>query len=288
MFTDLQITDVDGHRILWIESHRLNDYRDAYLAGSFTTLGINTAKGYAVSNIEFIADWTFVRDIFIVPGVVDISLRPLASLRSLRSLIVSGSECTDITLAEFPELEEFRGYWHPKLLCDSHRLRVLDLSRYKSKTGDLVHFPSLPALQELQLVQGNTASLVGVDRLPALSIVELHHLSKLVSLRGVDLLPQLERLHCGNCPSLKDAAVVAPALRSLRVLRLNDCAPLSSLHFLDRMTNLEEFRFVGTNVADGDMTPLLQLKRVGFMRKRGFSHTPEEINSLIAASSAPS
>jgi hypothetical protein len=35
---------------------------------------------------------------------------------------------------------------------------------------------------------------------------------------------------------------------------------------------------------DGDLKPLLRLKSVGFFKNKHYSHTPEEVDEIIAAS----
>jgi hypothetical protein len=74
-------------------------------------------------------------------------------------------------------------------------------------------------------------------------------------------------------------------MKTLRVLRLNECGEIPSLALLDELPALEEFRFVDTNIADGDLRPVLRLKRVGFLRKKHYSHTPEEVDAIIRGNS---
>jgi len=43
------------------------------------------------------------------------------------------------------------------------------------------------------------------------------------------------------------------------------------------MPNLEDFRFMSTDISDGDMTPTIRLKYAAFSNKKHFSHTLEQI-----------
>src|SRR5437660_1342620 len=132
---ELDVTEAAGYRVLWIESDRLEEYLNAYKSGSFSALGINTARGYRARDIEFIERCPYVRALHVVPGIVSLSLRPLVGLNDLRSLVISG-DCSDLQLADFPRLEEFRGNWHKRLLSDHAELRLLDISNYKDKFRD--------------------------------------------------------------------------------------------------------------------------------------------------------
>jgi hypothetical protein len=110
--------------------------------------------------------------------------------------------------------------------------------------------------------------------------VELAYQPKLVDLSALESLVHLERLVLDRCKRLHaDRAI--PTLPQLRVLRANSCAPVPSLEFLARFERLEQFNFVATNVEDGDMLPLLRLRRVGFDDKRHYSHKQVEIERLM-------
>jgi hypothetical protein len=50
------------------------------------------------------------------------------------------------------------------------------------------------------------------------------------------------------------------------------------------LPNLLEFRFVDTNILDGDLTPLLEhptLRSVGFSNKRHYNYTSEKIDEML-------
>eukprot|EP01133_Synstelium_polycarpum_P010113 gene10113-11789_t len=63
-------------------------------------------------------------------------------------------------------------------------------------------------------------------------------------------------------------------LKKLKVLRLNSCGPIESLDFLSHLPNLVDFRFVNTNVLDGNLNPILEhptIRSVGFFNKRHYN-----------------
>ena len=63
---------------------------------------------------------------------------------------------------------------------------------------------------------------------------------------------------------------------------MSSCGNLASLAFLNKLLALDEFRFVKMEVLDGDLTPLLRLKSVGFIDKRSYSHTCAEVEAITA------
>lgn len=82
------------------------------------------------------------------------------------------------------------------------------------------------------------------------------------------------------CKKIKNYGVVSQ-IKGLKILRFNDCGSIPNIRFLKEMPNLEDFRFVDTNVLDGDLTPCFGLKSVGFFKKKHYSHTPGELNAIL-------
>jgi hypothetical protein len=206
-------------------------------------------------------------------------LGPLASLSDLCSLVLP--ESVPLDLGQFPRLDEFIGVWHPKLdLSKCKTLRHLRVRGYKAKTGELGAIPDLPSLRDLGIVQSALTSLAGVSRFSKLRRLQLGYLTKLESLDGIQSLASLERLECEKCGKLKDHQIVG-ALKHLQVVSFFDCGTIPTLAFLKDMPALRDFGLANTPLLDGDLTPLLRLKNVGFLNKKGYSHTSEELDALM-------
>jgi protein phosphatase 1 regulatory subunit 7 len=238
-------------------------------------------RGYALQDIEFLRRYPFVTDVvsvFPISGPFDLS--PIPALTELRSLTISGP--VPLALGRFSRLKTFRGNWDHKLDLSGCNLEILELGKYRAKSPALTELPEPPVLRELSIVQSAITSLHGVAKFRSLKKLELAYLSKLEKLSELDELPRLTMLDCNKCRKLRNHATVQD-LENLTNLRFNDCGEIPTLAFLNKMKKLEDFRFVNTNVLDGDLTPLLRLESVGFLRKRHYSHTPEQIDSLLAA-----
>lgn len=273
---------IAGCTTLWVESGRIDECVRHYLENHLDSLGINPVRGYSDGDISFLRRHPSVTDVTIVnPPRGPFDLEPIRALRGLHSLTVSGP--AGLSMREFPALEVLRANWDPKLdLAGCDRLAVLDLSGFRSKHEDLSDLPDLPALRDLSLVQARIRSLHGLGRFPKLTRLQLAYLPKLESLAEIGQLPLLEVLECERCKRLRDHEVVRAA-RRLRRLRLSGCGTMPTLGFIREMPQLEDFSFVDTTVADGDLRPLLKLKRVGFLRKKHYSHTPEQLAALLGA-----
>jgi hypothetical protein len=74
------------------------------------------------------------------------------------------------------------------------------------------------------------------------------------------------------------------SLTELRVLCLNACGPINNLAFLKHFPNLIDFRFVDTNVIDGDLTPIIEhptIRSVGFLNKRHYNLSDVQVDKEL-------
>lgn len=273
---------------VFIESDRIDECMAYFYERGFTSISISPFMGFHNGDLEFLKDHPDVRGISLL-SVEKIDISGLRFLeKSLEKLTVSDNR-QSLDLSRFPKLEEFRGDWHPKLSItpECQRLRVLYLCKYKPKSKDLTKLPPLPELEDLEFVQGNLVSLKGIGRYPKLERLELSYLTKLKTIAGIQELRdgQLETLDCENCKKIQDHASVKD-VASLKLVKFNDCGEIPNIGFLNDMPNIENFRFVGTNVLDGDLNPLLRLRSTGFTNKKHFSHTSKEIEAIFAERAA--
>ena len=163
--------------------------------------------------------------------------------------------------------------------------RYLLVRSFKSVTGDFCDFPAARAAQYLELAHANVRSFRGISKLGSIRRLELHYCLKLESDAGLsEASGSLRWLHINQSKKfhLGDELL---SLSKLRVLCLNNCAPLPDLEFLRRFPQLLDFRFVNTNVLSGDLAPILRhptLCSVGFLHKRHYNMKFEEIELQLA------
>lgn len=144
-------------------------------------------------------------------------------------------------------------------------------------------FDTLPKSSKLLYLEMNWANfrdLDGIDRFNNLKRLELHYCTKLENDKNISSLKDtLEFLHINQSKKYTPTQELFQ-LRNLKVLCLNACAPIDNLKFLNHFPNLVDFRFVDTNVLDGDLTPLLEhptIRTVGFINKRHYNYTDEKL-----------
>ena len=115
--------------------------------------------------------------------------------------------------------------------------------------------------------------------------LELHYCTKLDSDTGLSTLADtLEHLHINQSKKFVPSKELL-SLKNLRVLCLNSCGNLENLDFLSEFPNLIDFRFVNTNVTDGDLTPIIKhpsIRSVGFLNNRHYNVSENSMDcSLI-------
>ena len=126
----------------------------------------------------------------------------------------------------------------------------------------------------LELNWANIKGFTGIQKYKTLKRLELHYCTKLENDKGISLIADsLEFLHINQSKKFKFTDELLQ-LKKLRVLCLNACAPIDNLDFLNNFPNLIDFRFVNTNILDGDLKPILDhptIMSVGFLNKRHYN-----------------
>src|SRR5262249_11900376 len=119
----------------------------------------------------------------------------------------------------------------------------------------------------------------GLRPLARLRSLRLANLKRLQSLAGLEALTNLEELEIHTCRAFTSIEEVG-ALSRLRKLLLNNDGKIASLKPIDKLSDLQWVLFYeSTNIVDGDLSPLLRLKklsRLSFQNRRHYSHRREE------------
>jgi hypothetical protein len=165
-------------------------------------------------------------------------------------------------------------------------IEYLILWHYKHKGNSFDRLPSLDKLLYLELNFANILDFNGIGKLPNLKKLEMHYCTKLESDVGTfELANTIEYLYIHHSKKLSSVSEITK-LSKLKGLRLIACGPLENIKFIRELPNLIDFRFVDTNVLDGDLTPLIEhptLRSAGFLNKRHYNYTVEKMNLILNA-----
>ncbi|MFT3685565.1 MAG: hypothetical protein QM783_11655 [Phycisphaerales bacterium] len=196
-----------------------------------------------------------------------------------------GSRDVHLNLSGLKKLEGLIVGWTPKLVLPptTAPLKGLILWHYRPRTLDLTELPHYRKLVCLNLNHGRLTSLKGIERFKQLRESEVCYVKGLRSIAAFARTP-VRAIRIGECSGIKDFETLA-GCRNLWKVQISNGPEMKSLRFLKRFKKLTSFRFVMTNVVDGNMRPLLELKDAAFYpNKRHFSHTCEEIEEALGIS----
>lgn len=267
------------HRILWLESDRLQECIDFYYENHLDGIGISPYQGYDHDSLDFLRDYPDLRGIILVYAD-KFDLSPIEVLKSLRFITLSGYS-KSFDFSQFPNIEDLRVEWHKTITLpkSSQNLRSLYLRKYDPASKSCVELPELPHLETLELVQSTITSLDGISRFTNLKRLCISYCSQLVDVDCIGSL-ELNELEFETCKKAKISQCIEK-VGSVRSLKISDCGKLPTVSFLKKMPHIERFSFVDTNIEDGDLSPCLKLQSVGFTDKKHYSHKYQEVQRIL-------
>lgn len=272
--------DIGGQpSIFIIESDRLSECISFIKENNIKRIAISRSQGFYLENVDFLHECNFVEHLVIMDCEKLNNLNAIHSLQNLKYLSINGNR-QNIDFSNFQLLNTLKVDWSNKLknLDSCTQLRYLQLYYYKPKSKSIEEISNLTTLEQLALVQSPITTLDGIEKLQNLKEIELSYLSKLEKIAPVASLNKtLEVLKFDHCKRIKDHESVG-ALNNLKILAFNHCSEIESLGFVRKMSSLQDIRFVGTNIKDGDLSPCENFKYVGFFDKKHYSHKFEELN----------
>jgi len=172
-----------------------------------------------------------------------------------------------------------------KAAINFSKCRYLIIWHHSSKEKSYRDLPDIPDLEYLEINWSNAVSLEGLSKFGNLKRLELHYCIKLETLGGVETLnKEIEHIHINQSKKLTGHKKITQ-LQKLHILCFNDCGSIDDMYFIEQLSELRDFRFVNTNIINGDLSPLIRhpkIENAGFLNKRHYSHKDTEIDKLIA------
>lgn len=184
-------------------------------------------------------------------------------------------------LSALAKLEELRIGWDKRLVMPpaTAPIQRLHLGTYSPASKDLSALPHYKHLLSLHLVRGNLASLDGIERFTDLREIDLAYTTRLASLAALSR-SSVTHAHFESFKSVTDWESLGKC-KTMESIGMSRMGTIPSLGFIREMPKLREFRFVVTEIEDGDLSPLLGLESVAFFDERHYSHTEEQVLVLI-------
>ncbi|MDR1315258.1 MAG: hypothetical protein LBK13_00170 [Spirochaetales bacterium] len=155
---------------------------------------------------------------------------------------------------------------------------------YACNGNDFINFPINNKLDYLELNWANNKSFRGIENIRGIKRLEVHYCTKLENDFGLSSLQEtIEWLHIDKSKKFEISSELL-SLKKLKVLCLNSCGTIASLDFLENFPDLIDFRFVDTNILDGNLKPIIEhpkLSNAGFIDKRHYNYKSNDLKMLI-------
>jgi Leucine-rich repeat (LRR) protein len=243
--------------------------RDAAHIG-VVELELNYARGWSACDLAFLSELSFLRALELTDWNLD-DVSGVHALQSLVRLKISTYCKTSIDFAAFPALEDLSLEWRPgaRSLFGCSSLRRVFLNKYAE--DDLVPLLALPRLSHLSVASPKIDRL-GASKSSSLEFLGVYAAKRLVTLDGVEQLPNLTALEVNDCPRVSDLRPLR-SLRRLASIHLCNDGNILSLEPLAGHEQLEELLFYGnTRIEDGRISVLKPLGalRVAFQDRRHY------------------
>jgi hypothetical protein len=258
-------------------------FLDELLNRNIVELELNDGKGWKGENLDFLENLKHIKAL----TVIDLRLKFIKGVNNLRELVkldlvTYSSEKVDFN--SFESLIDCTFEWIKGCdsLFESTSLKYLFINNYKGKNSNV--FSNLINLEKLSIMNSSMENIDGLSDLNMLKALRLANLKNITSLKGIEKLTKLQELEIQRCKGISKIDDIFH-LVDLKRLLLLDIGVINSLKGIGKLINLEEFLFYeSTNIADGDISPLLTLRRlknISFQNRKHYTHKREEIQKIL-------
>nr|WP_294947385.1 hypothetical protein [uncultured Mucilaginibacter sp.] len=282
----MSLENINGFKIfekdtIVIESDKVSECMEFFQNNDYLEkIWISKFHGYLKKDISFLKEYRHIKKV-VINGPFETS--GLCYLNELEFLSYENYIKDQILdLSNFQNLNTCYLDLSSKIrqLNTLSKVKDIRLFHYTVKEKDLTGINNLKQLESLYISMSNVESLTGIEEFKKLKKIEFHYFRNLTHIKALASLGNiLQFLTIGNAKKILDFNS-AKQLKKLEVLGFSNCGSISSIKFINDMPKLESFRFVGTNVIDGDLSPLIRLRFAGFINKRHYSMTYEELAKL--------
>lgn len=269
--------NLDGTRSIIINSNNIDECMDCYYKNNLEGVAITNYHGYNLKDVNFLSEYQNIKSLSISESVENIEA--IHSLTGLEKLSISGKK-QKIDFQYLPNLKKVTLDWSTGLI-NLDKCKLLEslaiYSSFNPKTKDLTAISDIHWLKKLEINSSSITSFDGSENFNQLEELEFNYCPKLENISGFEKSSEsLKSLIFGNCKAIKNHNFVV-IFSNLNILGFNDSGVIESLEFIKKMKSLNSFRFVGSDVVDGDITPCVGLKFVNFTNKKQFTHKMEQL-----------
>lgn len=245
-------------------------------ANEIDALCLNSAKGWASRDYQFLSTLNNIKAIDIIAGGENINLESIESMSSLRELSIAASTKCVVDFSKLRKLRTCFLNWWPGAASIFSASWLTDFAIDELKISDAKAISGLTSLRRLALSNTDINSLDFLPAMKELEILELLNCKKINTFSNIATLKALKWLRIDGTKKLKSIQFVSDC-EKLEVIDISDCGEIESLRPVEKLIGLKALAFSGnTNVLDGEflsLTKLPKLSMLMFNSRKHYSHS---------------
>lgn len=233
-------------------------------------------KADRFESLDFLKEYSFLERIDIsalTDNDYDYSfLQKLKNLKQLSiSIDVLNAKSTNILdLSALTNLKTLSINWRKGIqgLENCALIERLYLGEFKEENLEKVS--SLINLKTLSIKNSTIQTLQGIQPFKLLEKALFGHCKRLKDVHQLDGLAFLEKLTFDLCPHIKSFNSLKD-LGKLETLEIIGCKHIDTLDFLNNIKSIQNFKFGGTIILDGNLIPAQRIKDVFYQHKKYYN-----------------
>lgn len=205
-----------------------------------------------------------------------LSLDFVKSLPVLEEIVVNGV-CPTIDFQNLPSLRKLIADWNTKIFKNIELNKLVELHLWKMKSTSIENLIPFFNVEKLLLNGGTITSLKGIEKLEKLKDLSLINMRNLEDISALSN-KELEVLYIDSCKKITSYDSMQNCT-NLNTLKIFSSAAFANLNFIKKIPSLASFRFIKTDVIDGNLSCLFNVSDVFFTQKKHFSHSLKDFKS---------
>lgn len=220
-------------------------------------------------SLDFLCNFPNVKILYLMYCSKKVSFDAFKNLKLLEELTIC-DESPDIDFCDLKSLKFLAVDWRKGLFKNANYSNLKELMLWKYKAIDLMDLNVFKTIESLYINKSSIETLNGLKNFSNIKSAKFLYVPKLLDISDIAFCDLTEVCFL-NAKNINSYTFLGEC-KNIKRLRINESAPMKSLGFIEGLNKLNSFRFMKTDVLDGDLSNLLGVEDVSFTSKKHFSH----------------
>lgn len=219
--------------------------------------------------LEFLCNFPDIKILYLIYCSKKVSFDGFKNLKFLEELTIC-DESPDIDFCDLKCLKFLAVDWRKGLFKNANYSNLKELMLWKYKSIDVTDLNVFKTIESLYINKSSIETLNGLRNFSNIKSAKFLYVPKLLDISDMAFCDLVEVCFL-NAKNVNNYTFLGEC-KNIKRLRINESAPMESLGFIESLNKLHSFRFMKTDVLDGDLSNLLDVEDVSFTFKKHFSH----------------